>query len=137
MAKVSVHPQTGCGKFGAGRRGDGVVKAHRWAYEHWVGPIPSGLFVCHKCDNRLCVNPDHLFVGTNAENMRDAATKNRTLRGERSPLAKLTEVGVRRIRGLDASGPPRGWKKRIARELGVSPQSISSVLTGRRWGHVK
>lgn len=88
--------------------------AHRIAYELWIGPIPDGLMVCHHCDQPACVNPAHLFVGTNADNMRDMVMKDR--RGQ-----KLTRAQVDAIRN-----DPRVYRV-IASEYGISESYISQL----------
>lgn len=114
---------------------DGKQKAaHRVAWENANGPIPSGLWVLHKCDNPLCVNPDHLFIGTAKDNTQDCIRKGRrnTQRGSRLPQSKLDEETVRRIKQL------RGTKRQsqIAREFGVSDASVSLIMSGKNWAHV-
>jgi signal transduction protein with GAF and PtsI domain len=97
------------------------------------GALPPGLDVCHRCDVRACVNPEHLFLGTRAVNMADAVAKGRTARGERQHLAKLCSDDVRQIRARAArgeSGPA------LAKEFGVSRRAVLSVLTRRTWAHV-
>lgn len=121
----------GYGKFGV-RRGL-VVRAHRYMWESIHGPVPPGFQVCHSCDVRACVNPAHLFLGTPAENSGDMAKKGRSTRGQKNPMAKLTELQVRNIRRSHATGRDR---RSLARQYGVRPECIDRIVSRRRWGHV-
>lgn len=67
----------GYGKMSTGSRTEKQIRAHRYAYELFRGPIPSGMFVCHQCDTPACCNPAHLYAGTQTDNMRDASRRNR------------------------------------------------------------
>lgn len=95
----------GCTNLINGRNGYGLWRAnnklwpaHRYAYTLLVGPIPAGLFVCHSCDNRKCVNPEHLWLGTAADNAHDRDRKGRTIVGtwSRRPVAEQIRKGLRR-----------------------------------------
>jgi general stress protein YciG len=109
---------------------DGLrVRAHRFAWELANGPIPAGLSVCHRCDNPPCCNPAHLFLGTPADNSRDAATKGRMPHGERHYRAAMTSAQVVEIRRLYVRGMSLG---EIARTVGVPLGSVGSV-TGGGW----
>ena len=99
----------------------------------FVGPIPDGLFVCHKCDNPPCVNPDHLFLGTNLDNMRDCREKGRTLTGEKNTNAKLTEREVRAIRTLFSEGKKYS---EIAAIFGFHRITVLGVVKRHSWKHV-
>lgn len=115
--------------------GRGKVMAHRLSYELANGPFPEQLFICHKCDNRKCVRPDHLFLCTHDRNMRDMRKKDRQLKGEEHPNAKLTHAQVREIHRLWNTG--QYTQTKIARMFGVSPRNISLVLSGKGWGHIR
>lgn len=111
-----------------------TMPAHRRSWEIRKGQIPCGMHVLHKCDNRMCVNPDHLFIGTNADNIADKVAKGRQKQkviGEISPNAKLNELIVRSIK-IDTRP-----NTVIGRELGVSNVLISLVKRGKAWRHVQ
>lgn len=103
------------------------VYAHRHAYELVNGPVAEGMFVLHRCDNRACINPEHLFVGTHADNMRDCAAKGRFNRALNRDL-------VLAIRSRRAAGETfRG----IGRSLGVTHATVRNVVIGRTWAGVQ
>lgn len=108
----------------------------RYAYGQLVEPIKAGNFVCHKCDNRACWNPDHLFQGTHKENMRDMVVKGRSSKryGEAQHSSKLTNDDVSRIKSLLREGVPQ---RTIAKEFNVTQSCIWAVRAGLRWQHVQ
>jgi hypothetical protein len=106
-----------------------LYRSHRVSYEAFVGPIPNGLHVCHRCDNRLCVNPAHLFVGTHADNMADMARKERNT-GEGKKNTKLTAEAVRDIRRRVANGE---CTASIAERYGVHRGNINNIAAYRSW----
>lgn len=142
-AKVSPCPLTGCwwwtaspGPYGYGEIGvDGrTKKANRVAWELEYGPIPVGLHVLHRCDTPGCVNPEHLWLGTNVENAADRDAKGRLVRGERATFARLNASAVRLIRERSGRGETGAS---IARDMGVGQSTVSAILLGKAWGHVR
>lgn len=106
------------------------IKAHRFSYELYIGPIPAGLDVCHKCDTPLCVNPRHLFLGTRQDNMQDCVKKGRTARGEKVPHSKLTQPQIIAIRN-DVRR-----HHLIAQDYGMVRSTISAIKKRIIWTHV-
>ena len=118
-----------------GRRSQ--IGAHRASWEIHFGPIPDGMSVLHRCDNPPCVRPDHLFLGTQSDNIRDMARKARLggqcssegTKGERNGNARLTEQQVAEIRALGGTMS----QQRIADRFGITQAHVSSILLRQRW----
>lgn len=125
-------PKTGCWNWDLRRDAAGYgrinvqrrpVQAHRLSFEIHKGEIARGLFVCHACDNRRCVNPDHLWLGTHADNMRDMAVKGRTTNGRRSYEPMFTPEAMSILRKV-GRGPGSISIHAASRLLGVHRQTI-------------
>lgn len=131
----------GYGIVGTGGRGKPNDRAHRITYRHFCGDIPSGMFVCHRCDVPCCCNPDHLFLGTNKDNVKDMISKGRNSLPPRNPHvvgsvhpgSKLTEDQVIQIRAAYRNGIKQ---KDLAQQYGVVHQTISKVVNNHRFKHV-
>lgn len=123
----------GYGKKGLGDKD--VYEAHRLSYFLHHNVDPGELYVCHKCDNRACVNPAHLFLGTQADNIADAKSKNRLSVGSRHYIAKITESQVLEIRDLYATG--NYSQAELARQYGFkSSVSILQIVRKQIWKHI-
>lgn len=119
------------GWYGGLKIGGRSVLAHRASYMTFNGDIPKGFLVCHKCDNTKCVNPEHLFLGTQSDNMKDMMCKNRGTSGEKAFHGKLKEnqvIEIRNKRGV--------FRKEIARQYNVSITTVTNIINRRAWAHI-
>lgn len=105
--------------------------AHRWIWQRTYGVIPNGLFVLHRCDTPQCVNPYHLFLGTQTDNMRDCHEKMRHAFGEKHGMAKLDRSTVGSIRNEYSEG--KLSQRKIAKKYGISPAMMCFIVNGKRW----
>lgn len=115
------------GVMGRGRRGEGLIKAHRAAWEIFRGPIPEGQNVLHWCDNSECVNPDHLYLGSLEDNAQDMARRGR-LGGACQP--RLSEADILAIRAH------QGPQREMMEEYGISQAHVSDIKLRKCWKHV-
>jgi hypothetical protein len=129
---VGSKSRKGYGRMREGPRNSKIIAAHRVSWTLHKGPIPSGLFVLHRCDNPACVNPAHLFIGTYADNNadRDSKGRHRPLRGEANGMSKLTKEAVLAIRA------DRRTSVAIAPEFGVSQSLVRLIKNRKAWSHV-
>ncbi len=104
-----------------------VTTAPRLAYELAYGPVPDGLFVCHHCDNKMCVRPDHLYAGTHAQNMDDVSKRGY------HPKRKLTHAEARAVKQRLANGDAL---RAIARASGLSQRAVQRIRDGHSYRHV-
>lgn len=125
-------------KYGSAYFERKLTKAHRIAWEITHGPIPKGLLACHHCDTPLCVNPSHLFIGTNQDNQDDMERKGRrrygvTL-GEDNPLTKITKAQAAEVRRLSKLGV---FQKDISSITGVTKTNVGAIVQRRTWRHIQ
>lgn len=143
---VYPEPNTGCwlwtGCVSPGKWGYGVfwvdgktIKVHRYSYIIFKGEIPKGLFVCHSCDQPSCVNPDHLFLGTHQDNMKDMNSKGRggSTKGERSRLSRLTTQQVLDIRSMYSDG---NSSIKIAKRFSITDRNVMHIVNRETWKHI-
>jgi hypothetical protein len=140
-------PMSGCFLWMAGADSDGYgwfyigtqngkqisCAAHRFSWELQNGPIPKSKHILHKCDTPSCVNPDHLYLGTNSDNQLDAHARSRhpSRKGVLHPLVKLTDGNVVEIRGSPGKGVD------LAKQFRVSPATICNIRKRKTWKHLE
>ena len=145
MSKILVDEKTNCWEYQAKHYYTGYAHfkvnnktwlAHRFAYETFVGNIQDNLCVLHKCDNRKCVSPKHLFLGTRDENMKDMVKKNRQAKGVLNGRNKLSEIEVMQIKKALIKNK-FGLISELSKKYNVSRAVIYDIKQGKRWSHIE
>jgi hypothetical protein len=122
--------RNGYGQINKGDQSGGMLYAHRLAWELTYGPIPPAMCVCHVCDERRCCRPDHMFLGTKADNLADMWSKQRHQHGATHSAARLTDAQVRAILSSSQSA------RLEAARYGVTISAIRAIRRGRNWKHI-
>lgn len=146
--RASISPSR-CWEWTGSRRTDGyaqleigghMYRVHRIMWEMRHGPIPEGMLVCHHCDNPPCINPDHLFLGTYADNLHDCIRKGRfytgTHHGMRNGRAKVTDDQVSRMRLEYVAGNGCHRTTQLAKQYGLSWGSVNRIVNRKGWAHI-
>lgn len=122
--------------YGSIKTKDGTMGSHRISWKLHYGKISKGLCVCHKCDNKKCVNPNHLFLGTQAENIQDMIKKGKgnKAKGEKHPMAKLKEWQVLEIRAKYKTG--KYTQRQLAKEYNVAEITVNYIINRKTWKHI-
>jgi hypothetical protein len=110
--------------------GGEMVQTHRFVYESFYGEIPEGLFICHTCDNRVCINPEHLFLGTLQDNVSDMVAKDRQAKGSNIANSKYSEDQIKDIKYGAAP------VKELMNKYGMSKANICKIRQGKLWVHI-
>ena len=148
LSRMAPEPTSGCwlwlggtdsSGYGSIRVGDKTKSTHRLSYELHRGPIPDGLRVCHKCDVPSCINPDHFFLGTDADNAHDRDRKGRLvpappMPGQAHANAKLSDADVLEMRRRVSSGV--ATPREEAQRLGITFVAACKILRGAAWSHL-
>ena len=144
LNNINMNKDTGCWDWMKYKnvKGYGVVGvrkksllAHRFSYSMFVGEIPRGAFVCHTCDNPSCVNPAHLFIGNNQDNMDDMRAKGRSPKGVQRLNAVLSDDEIRTIRHCWSVGA--GTQREIGYAFGLNCGQVHAIVHNKIWKHVK
>lgn len=138
-------PETGCWIYDAGElnnagyarfsfKSNKYMSAHRASYQIYKGDIPKGLYVCHTCDIKCCVNPAHLFLGTHKQNMKDMTNKKRQAKGTKIAVSKYNEEFVNKIRNLYATG--KYTQVELSKIFNTHQTTISGMVLRKTWKHI-
>ena len=136
--------KNGCWKWVGGKNSQGYgcfryknkqMLSHRISFSWFVGVIESGMFVCHLCDKKYCVNPHHLFQGTQSDNMQDALSKNIIKSGEESSSSRLSKINVDEIRKEWISG--NKTQREISNKFNISQSNVSFIVNNKTWKNRK